>query len=510
MKVKTILLTVMAALLLYGCKPEEPQPIVEAPTPTDVTESEVALNMPEEELKITNTVLDKFKQIAQIPRSSRNEGEICKYICDWAQKQGFSVNLDDYNNIIFDVPATQELEKLPLTVIHAHLDMKCEYDEKSDFDPKTNGITPIQDNESGTLTADGTSLGADNGIGVALAMAISEGEMPHGPLRVIFTSSREEDMQGAMELAGYYLQDPVYVLDLDGISSDTAVVSSVGGQCIKTDGKISTQLVQKPNFTLVEFTADTTDINNLSPVNATGVFLQKLKDEEIEFELMNVNVSGSDMPLNASCQIATDDKEKIHDVLSALREEYTGFPATAVSDTDPEKYALQDSDVDNLIKFLTESKNGVLSQNENIPETPETTAYLTSIELTSSRITTTSLVQSFDNQQLADYAAQEVLLAEKCGYSTENIRISDVWKYDPKSKLLGITQKAYNALYDKDINLSFAHKGYECATFLKKNPSLDVICLGVDISDPGTTKETLDIYSIPKVWELIREVLENL
>lgn len=162
----------------------------------------------EPDRQIVRNFIDEFKLIAAIPHPTKHEQALSDFLKGWAEARGYTVKQNEVYDLIFDVPATQGYEALPLTALQAHMDMVCIGADGKDYDPQKDPITVQFDLDAGTMTADGTSLGADDGAGVAMIMAIVDGGMDHGPLRVIFTVDEEVDMTGAMAITAE---------DLDGV-----------------------------------------------------------------------------------------------------------------------------------------------------------------------------------------------------------------------------------------------------------------------------------------------------
>ena len=178
--------------------------------------------------EITDAVLKNFAKLAGIPRQTGNEQQVSKFLKNWAEDHDFTVTQDDANNIIFDVPATKGLEDLPLVGLQAHMDMTCVADSGVDYNPSTDPIALIHNDATDSLSANGTTLGADGGMGIALIMDICDNKTPHGPLRVFFTTGGENGFTGVSSLDPRLAGELSYLIDLDGEESDAVMVSSAG------------------------------------------------------------------------------------------------------------------------------------------------------------------------------------------------------------------------------------------------------------------------------------------
>ena len=170
--------------------------------------------------------LGNFRVLAAVPRPSKHEKAIADRLQAWAEGMGFDVKRNAADDLVFDVPATEGMEGLPLVALQAHMDMVCVGAEGKEYDPLADPIGLVLDEAAGTLRADGTSLGADDGAGVAMVMSIAKGLMAHGPLRVIFTTDEEEDMSGVLALEKEDVAGVKYLINVDSEESDAVTVSS--------------------------------------------------------------------------------------------------------------------------------------------------------------------------------------------------------------------------------------------------------------------------------------------
>lgn len=175
---------------------------------------------------IVEDFLGHFGMLAAVPRPSGHERAVSGRLKAWAEGLGFAVRQNAVGNLVFDVPATAGLEDLPLVALQAHLDMVCSAREGRAFDPLRDAIVPVADRAAGTLRADGTTLGADDGAGVAVILGIAEGKMAHGPLRVLLTADEEKGMSGALAVTAEDLRGVKRLVNLDSEESDAVTVSS--------------------------------------------------------------------------------------------------------------------------------------------------------------------------------------------------------------------------------------------------------------------------------------------
>ncbi|MBQ4017596.1 MAG: peptidase dimerization domain-containing protein, partial [Oscillospiraceae bacterium] len=188
----------------------------------------------EEELAVALHVIENFVALSQVPRPNGHEEKISAFFKQWAEEQGLNPVQDEVLNVIFDVPATKGYEDWPMVGLQAHMDMVCVGDSP-DYDPENDPITVVVDYDAVTMTADGTSLGGDDGIGCAIIMSMVQGLAPHGPLRVILTVDEEGFMKGIANLDPSVVADLKYLVNVDSETSDAVTVSTAGGYEIDID-----------------------------------------------------------------------------------------------------------------------------------------------------------------------------------------------------------------------------------------------------------------------------------
>ena len=192
-----------------------------------------------EDRQIVETVTENFLLLANTPRPSGHMEKVSAALLEWAGEHGIAAVQDESLNIIFDIPATSGREDAPLCVLQAHMDMVCVSVPDKAYDPQNDPIQVIRDDEAGTLRADGTSLGADDGAGVAMIMAIAQGNMEHGPLRAIITVNEETDMKGAANIDKKYVADAAYLINVDSEKSDEVAVSSAANVDMSVTGQVT-------------------------------------------------------------------------------------------------------------------------------------------------------------------------------------------------------------------------------------------------------------------------------
>ena len=251
---------------------------------------------------IIDAVYENFLLLAAIPRPSHHEKQVSDFLAGWVTERGArNVTQDEVYNLIFDLPATPGYENLPKAAVQAHMDMVCVGEEGSDYDMLTDPIRVIRDDASGTLTAEGTSLGADDGVGLAIIMAIVEGKMDHGPLRVIFTVDEEDGMTGAFHLDPGAVADVDYLINVDDEVSDEVLLSTAAGEYVSIDDGVTCLAPRGSAALTLELrglkgghSGVEIDKGRLNGIIAMARLLEALKAEGILYEL--ASLSGGSAP----------------------------------------------------------------------------------------------------------------------------------------------------------------------------------------------------------------------
>ncbi|MDF2858746.1 MAG: aminoacyl-histidine dipeptidase, partial [Neobacillus sp.] len=282
----------------------------------------------DENQQILDHILAEFEALANIPRKSGYEKEVSEYLLKRAKALGFQVVQDEVNNIIIEKPATAGFEDVPTTIIQGHMDMVCVGTEGKNYNPLTDSIKLL--NDGNFLTAEGTSLGADDGIGVATALYLLQAASEHGPIRVIFTVDEENGMTGAKALDKKYLEGG-YLINCDSEDVDRVTISSAGS--INIDVK-RVPIWSKPTHTApYQFAIkgllgghSGMEINkgHANAIRVLGLALDAMKNAGIDFELAEIHggTARNAIPASATSTIVIRDLDiyKVNNVIAKMNE----------------------------------------------------------------------------------------------------------------------------------------------------------------------------------------------
>ena len=478
-----------------------------------------------ENSEIINSVVDNFMPLTKIPRASHHEEKISNYIVEWAKEQGLNPKQDSMFNVMVDIPATKGMENKPCGILQAHMDMVVAVKDGKQFNPLTDTINVIRDNDENTLKAEGTSLGADDGCGVAIIMSIVQNRMEHGPLRVIITVDEEDGMGGAFNIDKSWLKGCSYLINIDNEVSDEVLVSTASANSVRIEKKIP----------YVEATRDlpiSIEIYNLkgghsgieigkgriNGIICLAEFLNQIgKDIQFEIASFEGGTASNAIPTkaNATLVINSADRDLIEQKLKkhcdSLNVKDTGIEDEikfSISKYKETPKVVTEQEKKNIIQFATEIIDGVYTWSENMEELVESSSNLGILRLDENGLSISTLIRSSSPEKEKYICEFQLDLSCKCGYKAEAIKMADAWEYDPNSRLLELVKQVFIKQNGKEIKVSAVHAGVECGTFKSLNPDLDMISLGPDLTGAHTISETLYLNTIPKVWNLIEGIFD--
>ena len=469
-------------------------------------------------------VVENFERLAAVPRPSHHEEKIGAFFMNWAKEQGFSPVQDEVGNIMFDVPATEGMESLPLCILQGHMDMVVAVADGKTFDPVNDPITIVWDRTANTLTADGTSLGADDGSGCLLIMAAAQGKIAHGPLRIFITVNEEDGMDGAFNMSADWLKGAKYLINIDNEAAGEVLVSSAAGDAVELSGSLTYGDAKGDMAITIELSGlpgghSGIEIDKGRP-NALIELANCLKSLDtygVEWELASFEggTAANAIPSKAVCTIVINsaDREKYvqatESFCDTLKESCpTGLFKSDEEETIPKTVSREQRDA--AIRFMTGVINGVYTMSADMEGLVESSSNFGIFRLNADGVYGVTNVRSSSAAKETEICDAQVALAKECGYEVEVGKRSDAWPVDPNSRLVELAKTVYRELTGKDINVIAIHAGLECGTFKILSPEVDMISIGPDIHDPHSINETLFLDSIPETWRLLEGILASL
>ena len=469
------------------------------------------------------SVFKYFEEISQIPRGSGNEKEISNYLKKFGEDLGLETIQDEYLNIIIRKPATKGYENAPCVMIQGHMDMVCEKNKDTDHDFTKDPLKLRL--EDGMIYATGTTLGSDNGIAVAMGMAIlSDNSIEHPEIEFLVTVDEEAGMSGAMNLDGSQLKAK-YILNLDSEEEGYILVSCAGGATAKSSLPIEYTNVSGDKVGLA------IDIKGLlGGHSGMDIIKQRGNSNKLLGRLLNLlsidydlaKVSGGSknnaIPRESECIIAVNKnsvdevKKQISDIEKIFKNELkTSDPGLVieVSDADVEKVFTPEFK-DKVIKMYNLMPNGVQTMSMDIEGLVESSTNLGVVVNGDKDILFESAVRSSVSTLKDDILNRMDLLTQSLKGSFKVESSYPAWEYAKGSKLEEICIEAYEKLTGKKPTIMALHAGLECGLLLSKMSGAEAISFGPDMFDVHTPNEHLDVKSTENTWDYLLTILKSI
>lgn len=466
-----------------------------------------------------------FEEISKIPRGSGNERQISDYLLGFGKKLGLESIQDEALNIIIKKPASKGYENAPTVIIQGHMDMVCEKNNGTEHDFTKDPIELVVKDDY--IYANGTTLGGDDGIAVAYAMALLEDDtIEHPALEILLTSDEEAGMTGAMAIEPQYINGKI-VLNLDSEEEGKLLVSCAGG--IRTKSTLPIQWVNKKENT-VEYTLTVKGLKgghsgteiHLGRGNSNKIIGRLLKriTDEIKLNLVSLNGGSKNNAIPreavAVVSINKDDTKKLIDIKTKVCEELKGElrvkdPGIKIDAIEFEKKVekvFSDESTDKVINLLYIYPSGVNTVSSEIAGLTESSTNIGVVITNENNVEYDSAVRS-SVFSLREEIVEEIKCVTKLvgGTFTSNAGYPE-WPYKADSKIREICKDVYSKMYGKDVEVVAIHAGVECGLFKEKLGDLDMISFGPDIFDAHTPDEHMSISSVDRVWEYLLEVLK--
>jgi dipeptidase D len=466
-----------------------------------------------------------FDQIRKIPRCSKHEEKIREYVVDFAKKQGLKHKVDAVGNVVIQKPATKSMEKKPTVIMQGHMDMVCEKNSDVKFDFTKD---PIQLKIKGDLlTADGTTLGADNGIGLAIAFAILEDKnISHGALEVLATVDEETGLTGAFAMKSDMLTGKIF-LNLDSEDFGVLTVGCAGG------GDSAIELPLKMESVPGSFESIMVKVSGLrgghSGVdiheqrgNAIKILTRMLWEVSQNIEFCLFDIKGGDkhnaIPREAYAKLALDKKNKNTFVNALKTEEKTildeikpidpNFKVEVLS-TEPSKTSLDKSSQKKLLDLVYGLPHGVHQMNYDIKTLVETSTNLATVSIKENTLAIGMSSRSPVKSELQDMRDRIRTIAELAGAKVSEGSSYPGWKPDMQSKLLALCKKTFKDMFKTDPKIEAIHAGLECGIIGEKFPGMDMISIGPTLKNPHSPEEQLHISTVDKFYKYLLKILQS-
>lgn len=483
-------------------------------------------------MKITDlqptAIWNYFYEITQIPRPSKKEERILAYLLDFAKKHQLEAKQDKAGNIVIIKEATPGKENTPTVILQSHVDMVCEKNSNVTHDFDNDPIETII--EGDWIKANGTTLGADNGIGVAAQLALLAADnIAHGKIEALFTVDEETGLTGANSLAKDFLTGN-NLINLDTEEEGEIYIGCAGGKGTKAYFKYKDKEVPKKYFWLkvnvkgLRGGHSGSDIDKkLANANKILVrFLHSLTGKK--YGMLLSEIGGGNLhnaiPREAFALFGVKEKFKeevrvlLNTFLAEVQEEYKqtdpGLDILLESTKSP-SMVINKKTTNKLLSALYACPHGVIGMSEEIPGLVETSTNLASVKMLDKHLIEVGSSQRSSVESQKEYVVNMVSSVFKlAGAKVSHNEGYPGWKPNPESKLLKIAKQQYKELYGKNAKVKAIHAGLECGLFLEKYPHLDMISIGPDMTDVHSPDEKMKISSVGKFWDYLIKILENM
>jgi dipeptidase D len=468
-----------------------------------------------------------FATLCAIPRPSKHEAALRDHLLAWADARGLETRVDAAGNLILSKPASPGYEDRPGVILQGHLDMVCQKNAGTDHDFLRDPIRPVR--KDGWLAAEDTTLGADNGIGVALALAaLEDPDLVHPPLEVLLTIDEEAGMGGARALPPGSLAGK-YLINLDTEEWGEFYLGCAGGMDVEVTGV----LAREPQPTDHEFRRlrvsglrgghSGIDIH-LNRGNAIKLMVECLRILARELDARLIQLEGGTarnaIPREASCAIALPAAQA--DALPALLERILarwkrrlagideGVDLTWALENAVGHSVLKPLDQATLLEFLHASPNGVARMSGVFPGVVETSDSLGVVSLNDQVFRAVFMVRSLKDAE--SHALADTLLSEARAHGLQGLKIGPYpgWPPNPASPLLALGRRVHQNVFGHPARLQVIHAGLECGLLAASHPGLDMISFGPDIRGAHAPGERVEIQSVERCWILLKAILKEL
>lgn len=466
-----------------------------------------------------------FDKICSIPHGSGNTKAISDYCVDFAKEHGLRYIQDEADNVIIFKAGTAGYETSAPVIIQGHLDMVCEKDKDCNINMETEGVQPVVDGD--LVKASGTTLGGDDGIAVAYALAIlASDSIAHPPLEVVLTTDEEIGLLGATALDTSELKGRI-MLNIDSEEEGSFLISCAGGIRVDCNTPVKTMVDMAVRYDI--------SISGLSGGHS-GTEIDKWKansnqlagrllyalDNQTEFWISDIKGGLKDnaIPIETDLILYVTQRdcealeETIRTVEAELQHEYAiTDPHLKISfKRGPEEIShMLDTRSTGIVTFLLMNyPNGVQRMSSHIPGLVETSLNMGIMYLAENEFHYCFSIRSSVGSAKEALVDKLVFLTEFTGGTCSFGGDYPAWEYKQDSPLREVVAAVYKEMYQKDCRMQAIHAGVECGIFSHKLPGLDCVSYGPDLFDIHTTRERMSISSVKRVWEFTLELLKRL
>ena len=466
-----------------------------------------------------------FDEITKVPRPSKKEGKIRQFLIDFAEKHGIEYKTDEIGNVVMLKAATPGYENAPTVVLQGHMDMVCEKNGGVQHDFEHDPIDTYVDGE--WVRANGTTLGADNGIGMAAGLAVLlSNDIEHGPIEALFTVDEETGLTGAMNL-GKGMISGKYLLNLDSEEDGEICVGCAGG--IDTTCTFTYEPVEAPkelHYVKIDIKNlqgghSGTDIN-VGRASATKLIARFLWTAAKKFNFKLATINGGNLrnaiAREASAVIGVTDFDKeairveLNHFIADVQNEYKHTEKTmeiTMESVEAPATVIDAKTAEAVVTSMFVCPHGVISMSLELEGLVETSTNLASVKmLDGNRILVTTSQRSSVESRKYDIANRVEAVFASAGAKVTHGDGYPGWAPNLESKVLKVAVEAHEQLFGNKPVCNAIHAGLECGLFLKDYPYMEMISFGPTLRNVHSPKEAMHIPAVGKFWDLLVKILE--
>jgi dipeptidase D len=471
-------------------------------------------------------VWERFYEITQVPRPSKKEGKIIRFLKEWGEKKNIKYKQDETGNLVFFVPASKGLEDVPVVVLQGHIDMVCEKNKGTEHDFENDPLTLKR--VDGWLKAEGTTLGSDNGIGVAAALAVAEdNSFKHGPIEILLTVDEETGLTGANNLQPGFVTGKT-LLNLDSEEDGAFYIGCAGGIDTMATLPLDLESVHADSLSYQIMVKGLMGGHSGSEINtgrgnAIKILARALAAlSDINFSIGHIDGGNlrNAIPREAEAIILlrpskeTEVETIIKDLNDNIKAEFRQTdPDLAIifrKTTSKHSEVLTRAFAQKLVDLLLALPHGVTAMSQDIPDLVETSTNLAVIKMNESEINIATSQRS-SMESAKRYIAQSVKAV--FDLAGAGVRTGDGypgWKPNMESKILKISREVYHELFQSEPEIKAIHAGLECGILGDRSPGLDMISFGPTILGAHSPDEKVEIKTVDKFYTLLKRILEEI
>lgn len=483
--------------------------------------------MTTEELLQPAIVFDCFAEVNKVPRPSKKEEKMIAFLKAFGEKLGLPTRVDETGNVIIKKPATPGYENRKTVVLQSHMDMVCEKNKDVDFDFEKDAIQTYVDGE--WMRAKGTTLGADDGIGVAMEMAIlMSDDIEHGPIECVFTRDEETGLTGAEGMKSDFMTGD-FLINLDSEDEGQMFVSCAGGARTAATFDCPTEELPAGYFCFTVGVKGLTgghsgDDIKKKRANANKLLVRFLVEElgRTDLRLLDIQSGGLHNAIpregHALCAVPMDYKEQVRVDLNvfaaAVEEEFSVTEKTMEfvleSAADAPQVAMQREVARRMLLSLHAVHNGVFAMSQDIDWLVETSSNLASIHKEGDKVVVTTSQRSSVASARENVSSVVRAAFELGGATVVTNEGYPGWKLNPESVIVKIARESYVRLFGKEPEVLAIHAGLECGLFSEKYPHLDMVSFGPTLRGVHSPDERLLLPTVKMVWDHLLDMLKHI